>query len=553
MKAKELNLVELLDFEPAQGRIRFKDHRMLLWDADAFGNLRKELIESLGLEPARGILSRFGFANGYRDALSTRELSSWENDAEWWLTCPALQTHEGKVRPEVQRLELDRARGVFEMEVVWKNSYEAAQHLRVFGKPAEPVCWTLAGYASGFSTACFGEEVFVVEEECAAMGGEACHVVGRTRRAWGEAGATYAAEYEARAIAKELEELEEELRRKAREVSRKERELRKLRGDPADGAARGGIVTRSRDMEKVLELAAKVSQVDATVLVTGESGVGKERVARYIHDTSPRAKGELIAVNCGALPETLLESELFGHARGAFTGAVADKKGLFEAARGGTIFLDEIGETTPATQVKLLRVLQEREVRPVGSTVSHAVDARVIAATNRDLEAMVASGAFRKDLYYRLKVVMIAVPPLRQRREDILPLAREFIGRTCRAYGTAVKTLSPEAAHALTSYAWPGNVRELENAVEHAVVVSDTGGKVQEGDLPPEVRGLGKDAAAVLLDEAITLAELERRYTLRVLEQNRWNRTLTARALGIGANTLWRKLKQWGVPSAGVA
>ncbi len=374
------------------------------------------------------------------------------------------------------------------------------------------------------------------------MGHPHCRVVGKTRREWGEAGERIAAEYSAPALARELEAREEGLRQAARRLQRKERELRKLRGDLTRGE---GMVTRNRSMEKVIELVGKVAQVDATVLITGESGVGKERIARMIHDQSPRARGELIAVNCGALPESLLESELFGHVRGAFTGATVDKKGLFEAARGGTIFLDEIGEMTPATQVKLLRVLQEREVRPVGATASAAVDVRVLAATNRNVAEMVAGNGFRSDLYYRLKVVNIDVPPLRQRKEDILPLARHFITKICASYKIAPKTLSPDVASLLTTHEWPGNVRELENAIEHAVVLAGDQLKLLLDHLPPELRGDGGATMTRLLDESVTLEELERRYTLMILERNRGSRVATARSLGIGTNTLWRKLKRW--------
>ncbi|MCA9675127.1 MAG: XylR N-terminal domain-containing protein, partial [Myxococcales bacterium] len=205
MLATDLKLVELLDFAPDQGRISFGPHRMLLWDADAFGNLRKELIDNLGEDAARGILRRFGFANGYRDALSTRELSKWPSDAEWWRTCPALQGHEGKVRPEVVELHVDREAGEFRLAVRWHDSYEAAQHLRVVGRAAAPQCATLAGYASGFSSAVMGQEVFVVEEECVAMGHAACRVAGRTRAAWGAEADRIAAEYTAPALAAQLD------------------------------------------------------------------------------------------------------------------------------------------------------------------------------------------------------------------------------------------------------------------------------------------------------------------------------------------------------------
>ncbi len=549
MKASDLHLLELLDLQPDAGSIHFKNRRMLLWDADAFGNLRRELIESLGIDRARPILRRFGFANGYRDALTTRDMFQWDNDEEWWLSCPALQTHEGKVRAIPKHLLVDRESGLFEMNVDWDHSYEAAQHERVFGSSDEPVCWTLVGFASGFATALMGEEVYVVEEQCIASGADCCRVVGKTKKAWGADGIRYAAGYQAQNLSMQLEKRELELQKQRRQLRRRERELTKLRGGEL-ATSRGGIIAKSRDMEKLLDLAQTVARVDTTVLINGESGVGKELLARFVHDESPRADGPFIAVNCGALPETLLESELFGHLKGSFTGADSNKAGLFEAARGGTLFLDEIGETSQATQVKLLRVLQEREIRPVGSTESTSIDVRIVAATNRDLDAMVHDREFRKDLYYRLKVVAVEIPPLRRRRVDILPLAREFLGIACHAFDVERKSLAPDAVDALTSHTWPGNVRELRNAIERAVVLAGDAPKVSKEHFPPEVRDGSTERAQILFDEVLPMADLERRYMLQVLERFDGNRTHTARALGIGANTLWRKLKSWGIPPA---
>jgi len=297
-------------------------------------------------------------------------------------------------------------------------------------------------------------------------------------------------------------------------------------------------------MRRVLELATRVAPTEASVLITGESGTGKERIARHLHEHSKRSRGAFLAINCGALPETLLETELFGHVRGAFTGASTDKKGLFEAAGGGTLFLDEIGETTPPMQVKLLRALQEHTVRPVGSTRDLAVDARIIAATNRDLAKMVEAGSFRKDLYYRLRVVPLEIPPLRERRDDILPLARQFIGRVCALNHCGPCSLKPKTLDILVAYDWPGNVRELENAIERAVLLAEGQPAIQPGDLPPEVRG----GPTIATSGAIkTLDEVERQHILSTLERLGGNRKMTAKALRVGENTLWRKLTQYGM------
>ncbi|MBI4817443.1 MAG: sigma-54-dependent Fis family transcriptional regulator [Deltaproteobacteria bacterium] len=308
----------------------------------------------------------------------------------------------------------------------------------------------------------------------------------------------------------------------------------------------GELVAKSPAMRRVIDLAERAAPTEATVLITGESGTGKERLARFIHERSRRAGGPFVAIDCGALPETLLESELFGHTKGAFTGAAGDKQGLFEASSGGTLFLDEIGETTPGVQVRLLRALQERTVRPVGATRDLHVDVRILAATHRDLASMVASGAFRKDLYYRIRVVPLEVPPLRDRREDLLPLARELIGRTCRENRCGPCSLSSEVLDLLHGYSWPGNIRELENAIERAVILAEGQPRIEVSDLPPEVRG-AHPVATSTPGEILSLAEVERRHIVATLERLGDNRKATAEALGIGENTLWRRLKSYGL------
>jgi DNA-binding NtrC family response regulator len=290
----------------------------------------------------------------------------------------------------------------------------------------------------------------------------------------------------------------------------------------------------------VLELAATVAPTDSTVLLQGESGTGKEVIARYIHEMSGRTAKPFLSVNCGALPESLLESELFGHVKGSFTGAVKDKTGLIAAAMGGTFFLDEVGEMTPATQVKLLRTLQQREVLPVGATEAIPVDARIIAATNRDLERDVKTGQFRSDLYYRLNVIAIHLPPLRQRREDIPLLVEAFLSRGKES----AKTVSAEAMSAMCEYDWPGNVRELENALERATIV--TNGAVITPDALPE-RVTSRSGEHLVRDvERLdpTLDMIERAYIKWVLEANGGNKTRASEVLGIDPSTLHRKLQK---------
>jgi two-component system response regulator HydG len=305
-------------------------------------------------------------------------------------------------------------------------------------------------------------------------------------------------------------------------------------------------IGNSRIWLDVLRLAETVAPTESTVLIQGESGTGKEVIARYIHELSNRTDGPFLSINCGALPESLLESELFGHVKGSFTGAVKDKSGLFAAAAKGTFFLDEIGETTAATQVKLLRVLQHREVIPVGATEAQPIDTRLVAATNRDLEEEIRRGAFRRDLYYRLNVIAIYLPPLRERRDDIPLLVGAFLERAGAARGEAPKRLSPAAQDAMVNYAWPGNVRELENALERAVILT-SGEVIEVAALPDRVTA---PEPAKLVDERPmrnpTLDTIERAYIMWVLQSEAGNKTRAAETLGIDPSTLHRKLSRFG-------
>jgi transcriptional regulator with PAS, ATPase and Fis domain len=328
-------------------------------------------------------------------------------------------------------------------------------------------------------------------------------------------------------------------------LERRERELNLLRDRVSRHAASKHFIARSPAMEEVLELAARVAPLDTTVLVYGESGTGKEFIVRMIHDQSPRAGAPFVSINCAALTETLLESELFGHVRGAFTGAVRDKAGLFEVAGSGTIFLDEIGEVAPTIQAKLLRALQEREIRRVGAERNIKINARVVAATNRDLRAAVDAGTFREDLFFRLGAFIITVPPLRERREDIPPLVHHFLVRAASRMKKDVTAVSAEAMTALMNYGWPGNVRELEHAVERAVILAN-GPSVRVRELPPEVTQKTRRRAG---DDTLDLQEQERVMIERALEKFSGNRRRAAEALKISTVTLWRKMKQYGLSS----
>jgi len=301
-----------------------------------------------------------------------------------------------------------------------------------------------------------------------------------------------------------------------------------------------GIIAGSPGMMAVLDLVRKVTDIPSSILLYGESGTGKELIARAIHFNSPRKDGAFVVVNCAAIPESLLESELFGYVRGAFTGASGDKRGLFEEADSGTIFFDEVEAMSKTLQVKLLRFLQDRTFLKVGSTKPVSVDVRIIAATNQSLEDAIKGGEFREDLYYRLNVIKIEIPPLRERRDDIPLLARYFMGNFSRQMGKNVRKLSEDAMSALLNYSWPGNIRELQNALERAVAVTSGDGLLRE-DLPPEVAALGAGGK-----EDWTLARAEKEHILKVLSLVGGNRKKAARLLGLDATTLWRKFKRTG-------
>ena len=540
MRADDLDLKELLEVDPAGGSLRFAGQRALLLDAVAMGILRKYLVENFGLTAARAVLTHFGFAHGWRMAEAMHTEFKWETEEDWARAGTRIHALEGLFHiQEGSEGPLSKA-GLTIMA-----SYEAEQHLLHFGRSTVPVCWTICGLTSGYLNRSTGNEIYVLEDRCVAKGDAACHLIGRTRAEWGNELVDELRYFEPRHLEAcldlSLQRIIETIKVAEKKLSHRHRELVKVVPELEEPT---GLVNKSPSMRQLVDLARRVAPVDSTVLITGESGSGKERIARLVHDASARAAGPFIAVNCGAITETLLESELFGHARGAFTGATQDRPGLFEAANNGTLLLDEVGEVSPGMQVKLLRALQEREIRRVGENKTRKVDVRVVAATNKDLAVAVSGGTFRQDLYYRLKVVELRVPSLRERRDDLLPLARVLLTEAALKMTRSLDTLSPDAADQLLRYRWPGNVRELENAMERAVALAQ-GSRVECVDLPEEVRQAF--AQPLPVDGAVQpLEEIEKSYILSALAVNRGNQAQTAAQLKIGSATLYRKLKSYG-------
>jgi len=541
MKASELQLQELVTFE--EGTLSLHGRRLVLHDVHAFAQFRKDLVESMGYEGARRVLTRFGMFWGQADAAAMKRIFDWEDTREWIMAGPRLHSLQGVARCRVRKIEVDERSGRFFMEVIWQNSGEAQEHLTELGKSDAPACWMLVGYASGYASFCLNREVYFVERRCRAAGARTCLAIGMDLESWGEELAPHLPYFKSVGIRDKIERLSAELKRKNRLLKRERkraRDLEKFRSST-------GAEVRSRAMQKVLDLADRIARFDAAVLVTGETGVGKEVLARRIHANSARAKQSFVTVNCGALPETLLESELFGHTKGAFTGAVRDRRGLFEEGHRGTVFLDEIAELSPATQVKLLRALQEGEVVRLGENVPRKVDMRVIAATNRDLAAAIEDGAFREDLYYRLAVVEIEIPPLRTRPEDIPPLARHFAGTVGRRLKIAGLTLDATCLDYMMAYPWPGNIRELENAVERAALMS-ADGRILPEHLPPALLAPMQVAVSGGAAGVLSLGDLQERHIRNVLEMTGGNRAAAARMLGISPVTLWRKLRGDPIP-----
>ncbi len=546
MRAADLSHTQLLDLQPSKGLIRFAGERALLLDAAALGLVRKYLVENIGTAAARAVVSHFGYALGRRLAETIQAAFPAETEEARLSIGLRMHALAGLFYVEPELTDPLAKEGI-----VVLGSVEAEQQITHLGQAEAPSCWMIGGLLSGYLS---GQvERIAVEDRCVSMGHATCQFIVKRREEWAPSELPELSGFESIPFEKVVDE---SLQVAARALQATERELkerrRALTSLSPDLEEPTGITARSAPMGELVELVRRIAKVDATVLITGESGTGKERIARLIHDESTRAGGPFVAVNCAAITETLLESELFGHARGAFTGASHDRAGLFEAANGGTLLLDEVGEISAGMQVKLLRVLQEREVRRVGENKSRPINVRVLSATNRDLVHGVAGGAFRQDLYYRLKVVEAHVPSLRDRTADILPLASALLGAAARRMKRDVSGFSPTAIELLLHYGWPGNVRELENAMERAAALAK-GSMVEERDLPEELRAIitvpPLDPNVRALAGIRPLAEIEKDYIVAALARNGGNQTHTAQQLKIGSATLYRKLRSYGMTS----
>ncbi|MDR2240541.1 MAG: sigma 54-interacting transcriptional regulator [Zoogloeaceae bacterium] len=532
------------------GQIWLHEHRMLLVHAEAQALLRKELIDTLGMARARGLLTRMGYASGMRDAELARKQMQDVDDMEAFMTGPKLHTLEGIVRVTPIRVEMDRPRGHFYGEFLWENSWEGQSHRQYYGIHHEPVCWTQIGYASGYTSAFMGRRILYQETECVGAGNSDCRIIGKPVEEWDNA-EEHLRYYNPESIADQLIDLQTQVTHLRSSIGEKESLPKHMIGTSPGFRQAYGLLKRAAD-----------SQIP--VLLLGETGVGKEVFARALHGCSPRANGPFVAVNCAAIPPELVEAELFGVEKGAYTGAQSSRPGRFERASGGTLFLDEVGDLPSPAQAKLLRVLQEGEIERLGDTRPRRVDVRVVAATNADLSRLVQEGRFRLDLYYRLNAYQVHIPPLRERKEDISPLSKAFIDKYATLHGKKLRGFTDKAKRALLSYNWPGNIRELQNVIERSVILAPPGTRVEaehlflaKRDGQPSELGLDADGALnaqswqsgarlceAVLNGVCTLDEVESMLLEAAVAKAKNNLSSAARLLGITRPQLAYRLKR---------
>ncbi|MBT2339816.1 MULTISPECIES: sigma-54-dependent Fis family transcriptional regulator [Pseudomonas] len=465
------DLTECLMFSPGDGRIWLNGARMLLMHNSGIGALRRELIESMGLARARGIMLRTGYHCGSRDAALIKERFPEADILALFAAGPIIHALEGAVKVEPVHFEFDMNLGTYYGEFLWHHSSEDDEHIAQYGIGTEPACWMQTGYAIGYTSAMVGRLILYREVECRSTGSSICRLVGKPAEEWDDA-------------EEDLADLNAEPfvstggRSATAHGSFDKGALpAHLQADPTP-AQDTDMVGISSAFNAACHMLRRVAPTQATVLFTGESGVGKEMFARMLHRISPRHDELFVAINCAAIPENLMEAELFGVERGAYTGATQSRAGRFERADGGTLFLDEIATLSLVAQGKLLRALQEGEVERVGGSRTLKVDVRVVAATNVDLRAAAQRGEFREDLFFRLNVFPIHLPPLRERKEDIPLLMTHFLHRFTQRHGRQISGFTPRTADTLLAYDFPGNIRELQNLVERGVISAPDGGAI---------------------------------------------------------------------------
>ncbi|MFC2995951.1 sigma 54-interacting transcriptional regulator [Acinetobacter sichuanensis] len=521
-----------LKFSFDTGEIWLDEERMILLHSSSFIELYKELINTLGSQRARGVLTRIGYASGLRDAEIIKARYKNLPDLEMLHKGTLLHSLEGMVLVELKEVEIDINAGKYYVDAIWKNSIESQIHSNIFNHTGVPTSWIETGYATGFVSGITGKFILHKDVEHTLEG---TRFIGKPLEEW-ENTEEYLELYNPDSIVEKILDLQEELDQLKASIPLTL---------PFD------IIGQSKTFKEAWMLAEKASKSPVTVLLLGETGVGKEVFARQLHQTSLRSNNAFVAVNCGALPDDLIESELFGVEKGAYTGAHISRIGRFERAEGGTIFLDEIGELSSSAQTRLLRVLQNGELDRLGDTQTRKIDVRVIAATNVNLLEAVEKGTFRRDLYFRLNVFPIVIPPLRERKEDIYSLAQLFIEKFSQREGKKIKGLTDKAYKQLNTYDWPGNIRELENAMERAIILVDDHCYIdesmlflnsseykvtflnQDGNIELSEKDPDRKIIEEIIKRQIPLEVLEKKIAIQAIHECDGNLSAAARLMGI--------------------
>ncbi|MDM1280405.1 phenol degradation transcriptional regulator MobR [Acinetobacter indicus] len=533
------DLLDKIQFDTEHGQIWFEENRMLLIHSGIMGYLRKDLYQMLGYERTKHFFIRCGYQAGMRDAEVTSRLRPNLNEVEAFMAGPQMHGIRGMVQVTVNDLRLSHDQHQFYADFNWLNSFEAEVHLSEFGAADEPACWMLLGYACGYSSYVMGQTIIYQETHCVAKGDDCCRIIGKPLADWENANELIRF-MSPDPVSDKIIALQAELNQLKQTIYT----------DAEADYTMFNAIGESAAYRKVCDLLKKAAGSKVAVLLQGETGVGKEAFARGIHQASQRRQQPFVAVNCACIPPDLIEAELFGVEKGAYTGANQSRAGKFERADGGTIFLDEVIELSPRAQAALLRMLQEGEFERVGDYQTRKVDVRIVAATNEDLEQAVKAGRFRADLFYRLNIFPVQIPPLRERREDIPLLVNHFLKRFENLYGKTLPGLSDKAKNYVMSYEWPGNIRELENLLERATLLTDDQQEIKLSCLFPQLKQQAENSTSsnsieTLLTEDFSLERHEQEIILTAMQRSQQNISEAARLLGISRATLDYRLKKY--------
>jgi DNA-binding NtrC family response regulator/predicted hydrocarbon binding protein len=542
------DLTDRVHFLGSEGKIWLDEQRMMLMQVSAMASFRRELIEMIGAERAKGFFLRLGYQSGLKDAELARKLRPNASDIDMFLIGPQLHSLKGMVKVHPLKMDIDIEAGTFYADIEWIDSFEVENHQSEQLHSDQPICWMLLGYAISYSSFFIGRQIIYKEVSCRGCGDTMCRIIGKPAEEWEDAD-TFMRYFQSDSIIDELHTLQIQVENMNQRLQL--------------GAGQFYGIGRSAIYRKTCDLIDKVAPGKASVLLLGETGVGKEVIARSLHLRSERAGGPFIALNCAAISPDLIEAELFGVEKGAYTGAQQARMGRFERAHGGTLFLDEIIELTPRAQASLLRVLQEGELERVGDNQTRTVDVRVIGATHEDLAQAVKEGRFRADLYYRLNVYPVRVPALRERREDIPLLIEHFLEKLHQSYQKKTLGLSDRASEACLRYDWPGNIRELQNLIERGVIITDSNQSISVEALFPHQSdeaysiGLSSEGALIsqklappdewvgrLLDLGVSLEAMEEQLLQGAMERAGQNVSEAARLLGMTRPALAYRLKK---------